>query len=163
MHTPSETQQRILASAAKEPTADIRAFMTELKSPPIRDKVLQSMIKHGYVAKHPLAGAHPEKGEKIYAITEAGMATVCNTAGQNAASCNSVQRETKQAAIIRLLSQEAGTTLAQLIAVTGWQSHSVRGHLSNLRRKHGLPIETFTTGEGKRGYRILQDNTVIKE
>lgn len=155
MHTPSETQQRILTAAAKEPTADIRTFMTELKSPAIRDKVLQSMIKHGYVAERPLASAHPEKGEKVYAITEVGMATVCNTARQDAAPCNTLQRETKQAAIIRLLSQETGTTLAQLIAATGWQSHSVRGHLSNLRRKHGLPIETFTTGESKRGYRIL--------
>lgn len=154
MHTPSVTQQRILTAAAKEPTADIRAFMTELKSPAIRDKVLQSMIKHSYAAEQPLAGAHPEKGEKVYVITEAGMATVRSTAGQDVTPCNTRERETKRAAIIRLLSQETGTTLAQLIAATGWLSHSVRGHLSNLRRKHGLPIETFTTGEGKRGYRI---------
>lgn len=153
MHTSSETQQRILTAAAKAPTADIRTFMTELKSPAIRNKVLQSMIKHGYVAEQSLTGAHPEKDEKVYAITEAGMATVPNMAGQDATPCNTAQRETKQATIIRLLSQEAGTTPAQLIAATGWQSHSVRGHLSNLRRKHGLPIETFTTGEGKRGYR----------
>lgn len=154
MHTPSKTQQRILTAAAKEPTADIRASMTELKSPAIHDKVLQSMIKHGYVTERPLAGAHPEKGEKIYAITEAGMATVPNMAGQDTTPCNTRERETKQAAIIRLLSQETGTNLAELISATGWQPHSVRGHLSNLRRKHGLPIETFTTGEGKRSYRI---------
>ena len=163
MHTPSKTQQRILTAAAKEPTADIRASMTELKSPAIRDKVLQSMIKHGYVAERPLAGARPEKGEKIYAITEAGMATVPNMAGQGAASCSTAQRETKQATIIRLLSQEAGTTLAQLIAATSWQSHSVRGHLSNLRHKHGLPIETFTTGAGKRGYRIPEEESKVQK
>lgn len=159
MRTPSKTQQRVLTVAAKEPTADIRAFMTELKSPAIRDKVLQSMIKHGYVTEQPLAGAHSEKGEKVYAITEVGMATVRSTAGQDATPCNRVQRETKQATIVRLLSQEAGTTLTQLIEVTGWQSHSVRGHLSNLRRKHSLPIEAFTTGEGKRGYRMHLSKT----
>lgn len=155
MHTPSKTQQLILTAAAKEPTADIRTFMTELKSPAIHDKVLQSMVKHGYVAEQPLTGAHPEKREKIYAITEAGMAAVPNMAGQDATPCNTRERETKQATIIRLLSQETGTTLAQLITVTGWQPHSVRGHLSNLRRKHGLPIETFTIDDGKRGYRII--------
>lgn len=163
----SNTQANILTQAAKTPSADVRTFMKDLKSPAIRDKVLQSMVKHGYVAEQPMMGAHPEKGEKVYAITEAGIAaagntaqhdaTPCNTKQQKAAPSNEPKRETKQSAIIDLLSKPEGTTLAQLIEATGWKPHSVRGHLSNLRKKRGLDIETFTTGEGTRGYRIPQD------
>ena len=67
------------------------------------------------------------------------------------------KRETKQSKIITLLEREEGATIAELMTATEWQSHSVRGHLSNLRKKRQLPIETFTTKEGKRCYRILTD------
>ena len=67
------------------------------------------------------------------------------------------KRETKQSIIINLLSRDEGATIGQLISATEWKPHSVRGHLSNLRKKRGLPIETFTTSEGVRGYRIPQN------
>lgn len=66
------------------------------------------------------------------------------------------KRETKQSKIITLLEREEGATIAELMTATEWQSHSVRGHLSNLRKKRKLPIETFTNKEGKRGYRIVE-------
>ena len=93
-------------------------------------------------------------------------ATPRNTMQRNAAPRNEMQqpatpasepqRETKQSIIINLLSQPDGTTLAAIITATEWKPHSVRGHLSNLRKKRGLPIETFTTKEGVRGYRIIE-------
>jgi len=76
---------------------------------------------------------------------------------QDATSCDTEKRETKQSLIIGQLSRKEGTTIAQLMEVTGWKPHSVRGHLSNLRKKRGFKIETFTTSEGKNGYRILQE------
>ena len=45
----SPTQLGILKAAAKTPLEDIRQHMQELKSPAIRDKVLQSMLKNGLV------------------------------------------------------------------------------------------------------------------
>lgn len=93
-------------------------------------------------------------------------ATPCNTVQREATRSNATQqdatpgdepkRETKQSIIIELLSREDGTTLAELIKATEWKPHSVRGHLSNLRKKRGLPIETFTTDEGVRGYRLIE-------
>ena len=47
------------------------------------------------------------------------------------------KRETKQAIIINLLKREEGATLHDLIKATEWKPHSVRGHLSNLRKKQG--------------------------
>ena len=49
-------------------------------------------------------------------------------------------RETKSAAICRLLSRKSGADLAALQAATGWQPHSVRSALSTLR-KGGYQID----------------------
>lgn len=83
-------------------------------------------------------------------------AAPCNETQQSATPASEPKRETKQSIIINLLSQPDGTTLTDIIAATEWKAHSVRGHLSNLRKKRGLPIETFTTKEGVRGYRIVE-------
>ena len=63
---------------------------------------------------------------------------------------------TKHAITLKLLSREQGATLADLMEATGWKSHSVRGHLSNMRRKKKLTIEAFLHSDGKRGYRLIQ-------
>lgn len=78
------------------------------------------------------------------------------TVKQQATPCNTEKPATKQAAIMQLLTREEGATLQQLIAATEWKSHSVRGHLSNLRKKRGMPIESFTNKDGQKGYRIIE-------
>ena len=64
------------------------------------------------------------------------------------------KRETKQAIIINMLKREEGATLQELIKATEWKPHSVRGHLSNLRKKQGLDIQPSFTEDGTRSYRI---------
>lgn len=66
------------------------------------------------------------------------------------------KRETKQAIIIDLLKREEGATLQELIKATEWKPHSVRGHLSNLRKKQGLDIQPSFTEDGTRSYRIIE-------
>ena len=66
------------------------------------------------------------------------------------------KRETKQAIIINLLKREEGATLQELIKATEWKPHSVRGHLSNLRKKQGLDIQLSFTEDGTRSYRIVE-------
>ena len=50
------------------------------------------------------------------------------------------RKETKSAAIQRLLSRKSGADLSALQKATGWQPHSVRSALSTLR-KSGHKIE----------------------
>lgn len=47
---------------------------------------------------------------------------------------------TKQEAVLALLRRDEGTTIAQIIDATGWQSHTVRGFLAGLKRK-GITVE----------------------
>ncbi|RVQ64894.1 DUF3489 domain-containing protein [Croceicoccus ponticola] len=52
-----------------------------------------------------------------------------------------------------LLSREGGATIADMVAATGWQQHSVRGAMAGaLKKKRGLVI-TSDKADGVRRYR----------
>jgi hypothetical protein len=61
----------------------------------------------------------------------------------------------KKAIVLELLRRAEGATLQEIMSVTGWMAHSVRGFLSGaLGKKMGLTVESFKTSEGARAYRI---------
>jgi hypothetical protein len=53
----------------------------------------------------------------------------------------------KNVQVIALLKRSEGATLAEIIAITGWQPHSARAALTGLRKK-GHSIERFKRDEG---------------
>jgi hypothetical protein len=65
----------------------------------------------------------------------------------------------KQARLICLLRGSSGATLEQMMALTGWQAHTVRGAISGvLRKRLGLNVvcdSASESGAGSRCYRIL--------
>src|SRR6516225_833168 len=62
---------------------------------------------------------------------------------------------TKNAQVIAMLQDQAGTTIAAIMAATGWQQHSVRGFLAGVvRKKLGLNLMS-QPGESCRVYRII--------
>jgi hypothetical protein len=64
---------------------------------------------------------------------------------------------TKNAQVVTMLRDQAGTTIAAIMAVTGWQQHSVRGFLAGVvRKKLGLNLVSEPGGSG-RVYRIIDD------
>lgn len=66
-------------------------------------------------------------------------------------------RDSKQARLIASLRAEPGITIAQMMALTGWQAHTVRGTLSGvLRKKLGLNVTSSVAADGgERRYRIV--------
>lgn len=62
-----------------------------------------------------------------------------------------------QARLIALLKKECGATLDQMMTLTGWQAHTVRGTLSGvLRKRMGFNVNcTPTPNSGERIYRIV--------
>ena len=58
----------------------------------------------------------------------------------------------KQATIAAMLRQRNGTTITELMAATGWQSHSIRAALTGLR-KAGHHIERQRDDSGTTRYR----------
>lgn len=54
--------------------------------------------------------------------------------------------------IVALISRKGGATLDELMKETGWQRHSVRGFMSNLKRKHGIKYDSFRNDKKERVY-----------
>jgi len=156
----SPTQLGILKAAAKTPLEDIRQHMQELKSPAIRDKVLQSMLKNGLVKEA------EEDGGGIYVITQSAILSYGGRRGRDrtqeytakekapAAQANA-PKSSKQQIMIDLLKRKEGATLVQLSEATGWQKHSVHGAMAGvLKKKMGLAIASSKAENGDRVYRI---------
>jgi len=61
--------------------------------------------------------------------------------------------ESKGAEILELIGRPQGSTLAEIMKVTQWQAHSVRGFLSTAAKKYKLHIESRQTEAGDRVYR----------
>ena len=61
--------------------------------------------------------------------------------------------ESKGAKILELIGRTKGATLAEIMKVTDWQAHSVRGFLSTASKKHGLKIESTKDEDGGRVYK----------
>jgi hypothetical protein len=62
--------------------------------------------------------------------------------------------DTKAARVITLLKQPSGATLKAIMALTSWQSHSVRGFISaQVVKKMHYRVQSFKRG-GERVYRI---------
>jgi hypothetical protein len=68
-----------------------------------------------------------------------------------------VRPGTKQALLIDLLTRKKGATIAEIVAATGWQPHSVRGAISGaLKKKLGLMVTSGPVEKRGRVYRIVE-------
>ena len=64
------------------------------------------------------------------------------------------ERPDKKADVITLMKRAKGATLAEIMAVTKWQAHTVRGFVSILGSKGGEKIESSKNASGERTYKI---------
>jgi hypothetical protein len=62
---------------------------------------------------------------------------------------------TKTELVIGMINRPSGATLAEIVAATGWQAHTVRGFICVQPKRLGFKVESFKR-EGERVYRIRQ-------
>lgn len=172
----TDTQTIILSTAAQR--ADNLAMpLPKGLHGAAAQKVITMMIGRGWLEE---VDADLLKGEPLWretgdghgttlVVTDAGllaigvepvvvktMAAIRTHAAQPPASKPPTPRaETKQAQIITLLQRPEGATIAEIVAVTGWQAHSARGMISGaLKKKLGLQVSTEQVKGRGRIYRV---------
>jgi hypothetical protein len=75
---------------------------------------------------------------------------------KKASSKPKAERANKKAEVIALMKRPKGATLAEIMAMTDWQAHTVRGFVSILASKGGEKIESSKNDTGERTYRIAK-------
>jgi hypothetical protein len=78
------------------------------------------------------------------------MATKTKTSRKAGALPASVLSTTKLDQIAALLAQTNGAGIAEMMAATGWQAHSVRGAMAGSLRRRGLIITSEKINSGRR-------------
>jgi hypothetical protein len=87
--------------------------------------------------------------------SRSGKAAATPTAarGRKMPQVNAEVRTSKLDRLIALVSAPGGASLADLMAATGWQAHSVRGALAGALRKRGHEVASEKGADGVRRYR----------
>jgi hypothetical protein len=86
-------------------------------------------------------------------INEAKAAKKASRAKKSAAKSGE-ERSNKKAEVIAMMKRAKGATLAEIMELTAWQKHTVRGFVSILGSKGGEKVESSKNAAGERTYKI---------
>ena len=171
----TDTQSLILISAASRP-GNLAMPLPEGLHGAAAKKVVTLMVERGMIEEvdadlrreEPLWRETGDGHGTTLIATEAGLAAIGiepvvakAMAGlrkpkpEADAAPFSLREGTKQAALIALLKTPDGASIPEITAVTGWQTHSVRGAISGqLKKKLGLAVISEKVEGRGRVYRI---------
>jgi hypothetical protein len=160
----SETQRQILTTACERKGGYVLPADTTVKGGAL-NKVLGSMLTRGLVQEVPASGKQQvsrtaEDGTALtLKVTKAAHEAVGTKRKVNAAAkakASPKQRgDTKQAQVIAMLKRPKGATIAEIIAATEWQAHTVRGFFAGaLKRRLGLEVTSEKVDDRGRVYRL---------
>ena len=158
----TETQTIILSAGAQRPE-NIALPLPKGLAGAAAKMAVAKMIEHGWLQevdanlrrKEPLWRETGDGHGTTLVVTDAGLlaigiepivvktvVAIREHAAKTAAPKPSSQRSgTKQAMLIAMLQRAEGATIAEIVAVTGWQPHTARAAISGaLKKKLALPI-----------------------
>ena len=137
--TPSKPKTIATKSSARKPHTSTRKPTSNPK--PSGAKATSGKSKAPAAKTSPAAAVLPVAPESAAAVT----------------APSSRPSQSKQAQLVALLRSNPGATMAQMIALTGWQPHTVRGMISgSLRKRLCLDVQQRSI-DGVRVYRIVED------
>ncbi len=173
----TDTQNAILKTAADRPDGNIEPLPPNLRGG-ARTKVIGGLLSRGLIAeaddRHLLTDAGyaavgkrrriPKGIQKLDAKDGVAKRDALDALAKREAThdlqeleatTRTIRSGTKLAAIIDAMSHPGGATVAQMMAGTGWQAHTVRGAISGMvRNRLGHEVVTEKSADGQRTYRI---------
>jgi len=164
----TDTQIAVLKAAVGRPNGNIEPLPPNLRGG-VRTKVIEGLLARGLVAEsegsHLLTDAGyaavgkrrpiPKDVQQTDAPDALTKPEVTHTLQKLETIPLTIRPGTKLAAIIDAMRHPDGATIAQMMAGTGWQAHSVRGAISGMVRKRlGYQVVSEKGADGQRAYRI---------
>ncbi len=163
--------QAIILSAAAQRDGHIALPLPDSLRGGAAAKVVGAMLAKGFLEE---VEADMRKGEPVWRetgdghgvtliATDAGLAAIGietdsaeTKPTEDAAPKTRTPREgTKQATLIAMLRAPEGATIAEIMAATGWQSHTVRGAMSGaIKKKLGLEVTSEKVEDRGRVYNL---------
>lgn len=144
----TDTQTLILNTAIQSPDGQLSWFPDNLKGG-ARNKVLGSLLRQGLIQ---IDGESHRVTDLAY---EALGLPVPPALAEPIKATPRTRENTKQAQIIAMLQRPEGATISQIVEVTGWQPHTVRGTFSGaFKKKLGLTLSSSKDEHGQRVYRV---------
>lgn len=164
----TDTQTTILKTATGRPNGNIEPLPPTLRGG-ARAKVIEGLLARGLIVDaddhllltdvgYAAVGKRrsaPKGVQKMDAPDALTKREVIHALQKLEATSPTIRPGTKLAAIIDAMRQPGGATIAQMMAGTGWQAHTVRGAISGMVRKRlGYEVITEKGADGQRAYRI---------
>ena len=165
----TDTQIAILKAAANRQDGNIEPFPPTLRGG-ARAKVIEGLLARGLIididGQHQITDAGytavgkqrpvPKGVQKMDAPDALTKREVTHALQELEGTSRTIRPGTKLAAIIDAMRHPGGATIAQMMAGTGWQAHTVRGAISGmLRKKLGLNVVLAHNDSGERVYRVV--------
>ena len=161
----SPAQHAILAHAINHTNGQIDWFPDNIKGG-ARKKVLDAMFSRALIINDVTNWIVANGGYEALGMTRPIAATsdvdpeieaavtAIETAARTEPKTPRTRENSKQATVIGMLKRPEGATIQQIMAATGWLSHTVRGTFAGtFKKKLGLALVS-DKGEGDRVYRI---------
>lgn len=165
----TDTQTAVLKAAASRADGNIEPLPTTLRGG-ARAKVIEGLLARGLItesegnclltdAGYAAVGKRcsvPKGVQKMDARDGVAKRDTTNALQKLKATPRAIRPGTKLAAIIDAMRHPGGATIAQMMAGTGWQAHTVRGAISGMVRKRlGLNVTLVRNDSGERVYRVV--------
>ncbi len=166
--------QAIILSAAAQRDGHIALPLPDNLRGGAANKVVSAMLSKGFLEE---VDADIRNGEHVWretgdghgvtlVATDAGLAAIgietdsaeTKPTEDPAPKTRTPREGTKQATLIAMLRAQDGATIAEIMAATGWQAHTVRGAMAGaLKKKLGLEVTSEKIPERGRVYRSPQN------
>lgn len=155
----TDTQTAVLKAAAARPDGNIEPLPTNLRGG-AKTAVIDGLLARGLITEseggHRLTDAgYASVGKRRPIAKDVHNVDAPDAFQQFEATSPTIRPGTKLASIIDAMRNPGGATIAQMMAGTGWQAHTVRGAISGMVKKRlGFEVVTERGADGHRAYRI---------